>query len=302
MIVIALVSLVVGIVLIWISTSLETPASEILAALGTVIPTIGLVNLVSDLVLQKSVSDDLVDLIGLERRLVDSGLDDVRSAADVDWSHLVRADRELTCFVLNPEQFRMLIWPRILEASKDRLEKVEIILPELPDSVPAPSVDLSAERVERPAVSVSAGDHSAGPPHETNHASAQSLAVVALASRVGYDEVRYRGAVRDLAAQIESEWKATRARWPSVCSLTLRRGLEYPRHAFLRTPPRIALVVDPIARTSDHVGGRVFIFRTEGHRTGTESWLTDSLEALQSTYSAPLFSDDRSKSRNNERI
>ncbi|MCH6230165.1 hypothetical protein MK786_05380 [Microbacterium sp. CFH 31415] len=266
------------------------------------IPTIGIVNLVSDLVLQKSVSDDLVDLIGLERRLVESGLDDVRSAADVDWSYLVRGDRELTCFVLNPEQFRMLIWPRILEASKDRLEKIEIILPELPDSAPvAPVPDGPDERAPELEPG-SVGSDLVSPPMEANAASAPSVVVATLASRVGYDEVRYRGAVRDLAAQIESEWKATRARWPSDCSLTLRRGAEYPRHAFLRTPPRIALVVDPIAQASDHVGGRVFIFKTDGRHTGTESWLTDSLEALRPTYSAPLFSDDRSKGRNTERI
>lgn len=300
--VLAATSLAVGVGLIWWSSTIDPPWSVVVATIGTIIPTIGIVNLVSDVFLQKSISDDLVDLIQADRRLVESGVDEISPIADVDWSQLIRSDKEVKCFILDADQFRVVIWPRLLEAAKDRLQTIELILPLLEDPGLAAESGMS-EQLDPPnetlatKSAVIGADGSQEKGSEVGPLSARSNAdfstTAELARRFGMDEARYRGAQHDLATQVEADWKAMKARWKTPCSLTIRYGSQFPRYAFVRTPRRVAIGLQAVSASSDYIGGRAIVFRTERKGALLATWLTDSIDSLESTYTAPLFSDAR---------
>lgn len=124
----ALGCLVVGIVAIWISTAIAGSGGVVLATFGTIVITIGVVNMISDFFLQKSVSDDLISLIQSDRRLIEAGLDGISRVDDTDWAGIATSDYSLAATVLEPSQFRNIIWPRILDAAKNHLSGIEIVV------------------------------------------------------------------------------------------------------------------------------------------------------------------------------
>lgn len=127
-VIIALAALVIAIVSLWVATGLKSPWNAVLAAIASTVLTIGIVNLVSDLVLQRSVSADLMDFIESDRRLVESGLDGLEPVEDIDWLELLTQGTSVEFLVLDPSLFSSVIWTRVLEAGRRTQMDVQIIV------------------------------------------------------------------------------------------------------------------------------------------------------------------------------
>lgn len=255
--IIALVSVTVALALVWISTHVTAPWNTVLATLATVILTIGLVNLVSDVLLRKSVSDDLISLIQSDRRLIEAGLDGLARIDDVDWVEFLSSDDKVECLVLDHSTFKSVIWPRIMDAAKIHLTQAEIVLIN-PDA---------------------------------------AAAVGEVAHRLDLNEATYSSALAVLRADLEREWKALKSQASISCSLTVRLSDQAPAHAYIETPHRAAILLEPLSRSTGHAESHALLFRTQRRLQTYAAWLTSSVAALRETYSAPVYTDDRADYR-----
>lgn len=249
--IVALTSVIVGVSLLWLSTVAVLPWSVVLATLATVIVTIGVVNLISDWFLQRSITDDLISLIQTDRRLIEAGVDRFDRMEDTDWTELLGLDDRVECLVLDVAQFKSLIWPRMLDAAKSSLKTIELVVP-----------DVGKE--------------------QTREEMGQRLAKAD-------DEVS--AAVVSLENDVEREWKAMKSSTATRCTLTIRRSATLPSYAYLESERMAAILLPPLSSQTGLIESQVLVFRTERRGRKYANWFTTSSKALRSSFTSPVYSD-----------
>lgn len=245
----ALLSLCVGVILLWWATTFDQPWSTVIGALATLVVTLGVGNGYSNLILQRHIARDLMELVNSNRQLVAAGVDGLIRLEDVKWDDLFSSAEKIECAVLNPSQFRHQIWPRILEASRGDLRSIELVF-----------VDTGESRAT----------------HET-------------AGRFNMSTEAYARLVDEVRGEIEKQWKAQRTDRRST--LTVRLTTKLPHYAYIETPRANAILLDPMSRETGFDYTHLLQFRTNRHGVRHAEWLTESIAALRSTFSAPVYSD-----------
>lgn len=248
---VALCCVVLGLLLLWWSTALGTPLSIILGTLATVIITIGVVNLISDWILQRSITDDLISLIQTDRRLVEAGVDRFEQSEDVDWAELLSIDENAEFFVMDIPQFKTLIWPRVLDAAKSSLKTVNLVV-----------VDVKKEST-----------------------------LISYARRRSQDGENLAAEVMRFESEVERERKAMKASSSTRCTLTLRRSTITPANAYFESQKFSALFIDPLGFETGHTKSHLIIFRTERRGRQFARWAPESAAALRARFTSPAYSD-----------
>lgn len=249
--IVALTSVIVGVLLLWWSTVAVLPWTVVLATLATVIVTIGVVNLISDWFLQQSITDDLISLIQTDRRLIEAGVDRFDRMEDTDWTELLALDDRIECFVLDVAQFKSLIWPRMLDAAKSSLKTIDLVV-----------ADVGKDRTREE-----------------------------VGQRLAKSDDEVFTAVNSLESDLEREWKAMKSASTTRCTLTIRRSAALPSYAYLESERMAAILLPPLSSQTGLVESRVLVFRTERRGRKYASWFTTSSKALRSSFTSPAYSD-----------
>lgn len=125
-----------GTLLLWRGSSIEGVNGVVVSSLGTIAITIGAVNIISDLFLREALSADLssmtlriLDTVSIDRKLLGSGLVGFAQTRRADWSEITSKSKSVKCLALDPVEFRIRIWPAILENARNGGVHVEIVFP-----------------------------------------------------------------------------------------------------------------------------------------------------------------------------
>lgn len=251
--IVALTSVIVGVLLLWCSTLAALPWSVVLATLATVIVTIGIVNLISDWFLQQSITDDLISLIQTDRRLIEAGVDRFDRMEDTDWTELLALDDQIECLVLDVAQFKSLVWPRMLDAAKSSLKTIDLVVP-----------DVGKDRIRRE-----------------------------MCQRLARPDDEVLAAVSNLENDLEREWKAMKSSSATRCTLTIRRSTTLPAYAYLESERMAAILLPPLSSQTGLIESRALVFRTQRRGRKYANWFTTSSKALRSSFTPPIYSDSK---------
>lgn len=245
-----LICLVLGIAILWTSTSAPTPLNAVLSAVGTVVITVGAVNLVSDFFLKKSISDDLIELVNSDRSLATAGIDRITEFNKFDWDALIGASRRLTIAVVDLDRFRASIWPRVLAAAEHPGKSYQVLLPD------RLNIDLAKDA----------------------------------ASRTDSDIVTYQTALEKLESDLQKDWQQAqdKPKLKSKSRLEIRRCAQIIRYQFILADTHAAVILEPLSATTRHIEVQVFRFSLNKGGQPVAAWLADSIEIAARKASAPI--------------
>jgi hypothetical protein len=214
---------------------------------------------------------------------------------DLEWAELIRSDKQLDCLILDVEQFKSVLWTRILDASRTDLMHINIafvdvgalvekvsVVPEVPD---ARESDPSSED-EATIVADVQKSNVKDPIQE-----ARERRLYEVATRMGATPDSYRVAVSEVMSKIEEDWKAHKDDSGTSCTLTLRRSSFTPRHAYIATSRRAALIMEPLVPKGSRIGARALAFKLKDKNNSYADWLTESLRASARELSSPIYTD-----------
>lgn len=122
----------------------EEPNS-ILSAFASALLAIGVVSLISEFILKVTFTNELLDLVGLEKHLHEVGSRFVREGSSIDWPAFLARGSEITAILLEPAPWTGREWSHVVSAAKDRATRVKIYLPD-PQADPSRTV---AEHLQR---------------------------------------------------------------------------------------------------------------------------------------------------------
>lgn len=106
------------------------PDNSLLVALGSTLVSLGGITIVAEVLLRNVYTWDLLEIVGLERSVYESGLYELSDESQFDWRWVFEShSKEVRVALLSPSRFRARDWPNILTYASQRDVDIEIFFP-----------------------------------------------------------------------------------------------------------------------------------------------------------------------------
>lgn len=97
--------------------------------LASVLISLGVVTFVYEYLLRASLTNEILQRVGLQQRLVDTGITQIATESDIQWREYLAESRSFFVLLVDPSPTLTRLWALVLEASRDRAVQVVICLP-----------------------------------------------------------------------------------------------------------------------------------------------------------------------------
>jgi len=103
--------------------------SGVAAAFGSAFLSLGMVTLFSEFFLRTQYLEDVLELVGLEREIHQSGFIGISTEGRQDWANLYASASSVRILSINPQAWIDREWGEVLEAARRREVTVDVYLP-----------------------------------------------------------------------------------------------------------------------------------------------------------------------------
>lgn len=134
-IVISIVLLVLSVVGLGVSEEFVPFWSRVTSSVSSVVLSIALVSLVYEWLLRKTVTTQLLALVGIEKSLSAAGLQHLTDERELNWSELLTGGARFHILLIDPTVWVGREWRRVLDEARERAVRVTILLPNPDGSV-----------------------------------------------------------------------------------------------------------------------------------------------------------------------
>jgi hypothetical protein len=101
----------------------------VVGGLGTVFVSLGLITIVQEVYLREALVGELLEFVGLQRRLFDAGIQEVCGSSDLDWKAFLDGGENYRLLLIEPTVFVDRDWNHVLDSARTRPVTVEVFLP-----------------------------------------------------------------------------------------------------------------------------------------------------------------------------
>lgn len=129
--VVALLITVVAVLGYWWGGSVNDARYQALVySISSALLSIGVVGLAYELFLRRSVSEELLRLVGVERSVVQHSLTQIGRAGDLDWPSILEPATSIWILVADPGPWIRQHWQNLVRGGADRPIELELIMPD----------------------------------------------------------------------------------------------------------------------------------------------------------------------------
>jgi hypothetical protein len=118
------------VILVFLPPHFSSRHDIIVLNLGAVFLSIGVIALAYDAYLHRAFTDELLQLVQLERNVADAGVLEVTEEYAFDWEARLGRCTELQALVLNPASFIQRVWPHVQAAMRQHPVRISVLLPD----------------------------------------------------------------------------------------------------------------------------------------------------------------------------
>jgi hypothetical protein len=136
----ALLAVLVGAGMIIAAASWSGLGETVLGGIGSVVVSLGLITIVQEVYLREALVRELLEFVGLQRRLFDAGIQEICSSPDLDWKKFLQDGETYRLLLIEPTVFVDRDWNHVLDSGRSRAISVEVYLP----NPEGPSLDVVA--------------------------------------------------------------------------------------------------------------------------------------------------------------
>ncbi len=235
-------AVLVGIVLIIIFAPQSGGVASVLNTLGTTFLTIGLVSFVSEYLLRRALTSDLIRKIDLKQRLHASGVDDVAVLPEHVTIDVFRASRSNVIATIRPTKLLEQLWPEMEKECARNGAHFAVYMPDPDSAVITPLA----------------------------HRLGLSPEVYSQQIRTAFDELKSRWTRS--AQQL--------SKFDPKANLEVYFVSDDPGHSVISTDSKISLVIEPFNTADGADKAMVFSFRRFDELGKRAQWLSDSVDDL----------------------
>lgn len=115
----------------WLGGTVEdTRYQTLIYSISSALLSIGVVGLAYELFLRRSVSEELLRLVGVERSVVQHSLKEIARAGELDWPEILEPASSIWILVSDPGPWIRQHWQHLVRGGTDRPIELELIVPD----------------------------------------------------------------------------------------------------------------------------------------------------------------------------
>jgi len=126
-----ILAFVAGLALLIVGPLVSPPSlSTTLTAIGSAFLSISGALLITEYLLKPTYTADVLRLVGIDREIRQTGLSELRLETQVEWPSKYRRSNSVVALISEPQSFRQLHWPAIIDRAKHGEVSVTLLIPE----------------------------------------------------------------------------------------------------------------------------------------------------------------------------